>query len=183
MRSPVKSPTSAENRAFRVGLPQCVAAVAVDKIHLFARGELDEGYHLNMGKGADARCLDFLRVTYLELRERVLAGGSDKESLEWCFEKGRRLNERDLLIWNGFISKFGWNDSATRTLERLKNENGCGQRPTLSRLVTLSILTKAGLCERQLTYEYCEAKIGMPEVKMVRTAREEAASNRSVGEV
>lgn len=109
----------------------------LDKIRLFARGELDEAYHSNMGKGADARCLDFLRVTYPALRERVLASGSDEEVLEWCFEKGRRLNEGDLLIWNGFISKFGWNDSATRTLERLKKENGCGQRTDIVTIADL----------------------------------------------
>jgi hypothetical protein len=63
--------------------------------------------------------LQFLRVNYADLRERVLQGGTDEEILEWCFEKGRPLNEGDL-IWNGFASKLGWNDFATPMLERQK---------------------------------------------------------------
>jgi hypothetical protein len=47
-------------------------------------------------------------------------GGSDEEILEWCYQNGRRLNEGDILVWNNFSSKFGWNDFATPTLERRK---------------------------------------------------------------
>ena len=102
----------------------------LDKIRLHARGELEPVYHANLGKqlAADGACLNFLRVNYGDLRERVLAGGTDEEILEWCFETGRRLNEGDLIVWNEFISKFGWNDFATPTLERLKKENGVSDR-------------------------------------------------------
>ena len=88
----------------------------VDKIRLRAKGELGEEYHANMGipRSADGMCLNFLRVKYDELRERVLQGGSDEEVLEWCYEKGRRLNEGDLVVWNEFMTKFGWNDFRTR---------------------------------------------------------------------
>jgi hypothetical protein len=58
----------------------------------------------------------------------VLQGGSDEEILEWCFEKGRRLNEGDLIVWNGFISKFGWRDFATPVLERVKQKSGVAHR-------------------------------------------------------
>ena len=96
----------------------------VDKIRLHARGELAEDYHENLGGGMDKRCLGFLRVEYPELRERVSQGGSDEEILEWCFEKGRRLNDGDLLVWNAFVSKLGWNDHATKRLEELKEKFG-----------------------------------------------------------
>ena len=71
----------------------------LDKIRLHARGELGSDYHDNLGapRTADGVC-NFLRVNYDELRERVLQGGSDEEILEWCFEKGRRLNEGDLFV-------------------------------------------------------------------------------------
>ena len=64
----------------------------LDKIRLFAKGELGEEYHKNMGipRSADGMCLNFLRVNYDELRERVLQGGSDEEILEWCFQNGRK---------------------------------------------------------------------------------------------
>jgi hypothetical protein len=102
----------------------------LDKIRLHARGELGQEYHKNLGnaRAADGVCLNFLRVKFEDLRERVLAGGTDEEVLEWCFENGRRLNEADLVVWNGFMAKFGWNDFATPTLERVKKENGISDR-------------------------------------------------------
>ncbi len=102
----------------------------LDKIRLHARGELGPEYHANLGKtrAADGACLNFLRVNYADLCERVRAGGTDEEILEWCYEKGRRLNEGDLLIWNGFNAKFGWNDFATPNLERAKKEHGISDR-------------------------------------------------------
>ncbi len=93
----------------------------LDKIRLHALGKLAPEYHRNLGKemAADGRCLDFLRVKYDDLSARVLAGGSDEEILEWCFETGRRLNEGDLLVWNDFASP---------TLERGKKEAGISDR-------------------------------------------------------
>src|SRR5436309_2822906 len=75
----------------------------LDKIRLHARGELPPEYHKNMGAPmtADGACCNFLRVNYADLRERVLQGGSDDEILEWCYEKGRPLNEGDIVVWNG----------------------------------------------------------------------------------
>jgi hypothetical protein len=102
----------------------------LDKIRLRARGELHSDYHANLGhrKAADGAICNFLRINYDELRQRVLEGGSDEEILEWCYQRGRRLNEGDLLVWNNFITKFGWNDFATPTLERRKKELGISDR-------------------------------------------------------
>ena len=102
----------------------------LDKIRLHARRELAADYHPNLGatKAADGACCNFLRVNYVDLRERVLQGGTDEEILEWCFEKGRRLNDGDLMIWNCFSSKLGWNDFATPMLERQKKKHGIADR-------------------------------------------------------
>jgi hypothetical protein len=111
----------------------------LDKIRLHARGELSADYHPNLGatKAADGTCCNFLRVNYVDLRERVLQGGTDEEILEWCFERGRRLNEGDLMIWNSFNSKLGWNDFATARLEREKQKHGVVDRADI---VTISDL-------------------------------------------
>ena len=98
----------------------------LDKIRLHARGELETDYHENLGSATalDGACCNFLRVNYEELRERVLEGASDEEILEWCFEKGRRLNEGDLFVWNGFATKLGWRDRVTPRLESRKKALG-----------------------------------------------------------
>ena len=100
----------------------------LDKIRLHAKGELHPDYHANLGLCADGRCLNYLRVEYEALKRRVLEGGSDEEILEWCFENGRRLNEEDLVVWNGFITKLGWNDFAAGRLKQVKQEAGLAHR-------------------------------------------------------
>ena len=102
----------------------------LDKIRLHAGGELGEDYLPNLGKAraADGACANFLRVKYEELRERVLAGGNDEEILDWCYENGRRLNRGDLVVWNGFVSKLGWNDFVTPVLEEQKQKCGLAHR-------------------------------------------------------
>ena len=102
----------------------------LDKIRLHAKGDLDEAYHANMGirRSGDGMCLNFLRVNYADLCERVLQGGSDEEILEWCYGKGRKLNEGDLLVWNEFMTKFGWNDFRTPVLKKTKEDLGIADR-------------------------------------------------------
>src|SRR5207245_10085256 len=106
----------------------------LDKIRLHARGELPEDYHKNLGamRAADGACCNFLRMNYGDLRERVLEGGSDEEILEWCFEKGRRLNEGDIAVWNGFASKLGWRDFMTPRFQELKKEQGVADREDIA---------------------------------------------------
>jgi Domain of unknown function (DUF5069) len=111
----------------------------LDKIRLRARDELHQDYHENLGrvKAADGACCNYLRVHYRDLRERVLQGGTDEEILEWCFENGRRLNEGDIVVWNGFSSKLGWNDFATPVLERQKRKHGITDRADIATIPDL----------------------------------------------
>jgi len=62
--------------------------------------KLHEDYQENFGalKAADGVCSNFLRVHHRDLIQRVKQGGTDEEILEWCFEKGRRLNDGDLFV-------------------------------------------------------------------------------------
>jgi Domain of unknown function (DUF5069) len=111
----------------------------LDKIRLRARGELHDDYEANFGHNQrmDGVCCNFLRVSHPDLCERIRQGGTDEEILEWCFDKGRRLNEGDLMIWNGFISKFGWNDFATARLERSKKALGITNRSDIATIPDL----------------------------------------------
>jgi hypothetical protein len=100
----------------------------LDKIRLFAKGELRPDFHANLGQGADGFCTVFLRVNYAALKERVLAGGTDEEILEWCFANGRRLNETDIWIWNQCMTRLGWRDIAMHKLKQLKAQSGLAGR-------------------------------------------------------
>ena len=101
----------------------------LDKMRLYARGELRPDFHENLGKGADAWCCRFLRIDYEALKSRVLETEStDEELLEWCFQQGHRLNKTDLMVWNEFVRKLGWNDLASDRLKQLKAESGLGDR-------------------------------------------------------
>ena len=105
----------------------------LDKIRLFAKGELREDCHANLGGPVrmDGLCCHFLRVEYESLKKRVLQGGTDEEILEWCFATGRRLDETDILVWNEFVRKRGWNDVASERLADWKKESGHTDRADL----------------------------------------------------
>ena len=108
----------------------------VDKIRLFAKGELREDCHANMGvpHRADWLLCAYLRVEYDALKKRVLDGGTDEEILEWAFATGRRLNETDIFIWNEFLRKRGWNDEAAIRLKTWKEESGHTNRDDLTNI-------------------------------------------------
>lgn len=100
----------------------------LDKIRLYDAGQLRADFHANLGLGGDSWCTGFLRVSYTDLRERTLEGGTDEEILAWCFEKGRALDKIDLFIWNQAMSKLGWRDRATSALEKHKAASGLAHR-------------------------------------------------------
>jgi hypothetical protein len=106
----------------------------LDKIRLHARGELSEEYHKNLGapRSADGALCNFLRIHHRDLRERVLQGGTDEEVLQWCFDNGRKPNEGDLFVWNGFASKIGFRDFASETLAEHKRKAGISDRADIA---------------------------------------------------
>lgn len=100
----------------------------LDKMRLHDAGQLHPNYHANLGLGADSLCTGFLRVAYTDLRERVLEGATDDEALAWCYEKGHRLEQLDVYIWNQFMLKLGWHDRAAHMLEKYKHEANLADR-------------------------------------------------------
>lgn len=128
MSGKIRHMTSVPKSAYDETLGMAFFARTLSKIRLFAAGELRPDFHRNLGNGADGRLCDFLRVEYTALCERTLAGGSDEEILEWCYTTGRRLNKGDLLVWNGFVLKLGWNDFASGRLHKVKEDAGLAER-------------------------------------------------------
>ena len=113
----------------------------LDKIRLKARGELPSDYFVGGVEEDptlfDARCTRFLGVNYDEMADRTLKGGSDKEILEWCFERGRRPSEEEIRIWNAFLLKRGWRDEASADLQAAKERNGWSDREDIQTWVDL----------------------------------------------
>ena len=127
MAFPIRSPRDTVGGIFVFGR-------ILDKIRLHARGSLPEGYHLGVIAGKrtfDDRVCQFLGVTFEALTERVLAGGTDEDVLEWCFETGMRPSAEQIEIWNGFMSKRGWRDAASQGLISQRADAGLGDREDL----------------------------------------------------
>lgn len=106
----------------------CYFARMVDKVRLHAAHQLPAEYQPNLGGGFDGRALSFLWIEYPALVERVKAGGSDAEILEWACAQGRRPSAEEIEIWNEFMRKRGWNDEASERLAQRKAESGLSQR-------------------------------------------------------
>jgi hypothetical protein len=104
----------------------------LDKIRLFAKeGTLPDGYHLGPiegGRTFDDRVCRLLGVSFEALSQRTLEGGTDEEVLDWCFRHGRRPDDEQIEIWNTFMRKRGWRDSASTGLAKQKEEAGLAHR-------------------------------------------------------
>jgi hypothetical protein len=106
----------------------------LDKIRLNAASRLPaDEYGGNLGKGFDARCCSFLRVTYEELRAETLAGGrSDEQLLAWAEEHGGRRSDEACEVWNDFMMKRGFRDAAAEVLARRIQESHLEEKPILT---------------------------------------------------
>ena len=111
----------------------------LDKIRLHAAGQLAPDYFVGVEDPTffDARCTRFLGVNYDDLVARTLQGGTDEEILEWCFSRGRRPSEEEILIWNAFLSKRGWRDEASSDLQAAKERAGWGDRSDIQTWIDL----------------------------------------------
>ena len=95
----------------------------LDKIRLHAAGKLPADYHANLGRGFDGRCCNFLHVKYPDLTARVLQGGGADEILAWCHEQGGARTTEACEVLNNFMTKRGWRDGSSETLQaRIKEE-------------------------------------------------------------
>lgn len=119
----------------------------LDKIRMHGCGNLGADYRENFGRNRafDGITCNFLRIEHSALCQRVLEGGTDEEILEWCYENGRRLNEGDIMVWNGFISKLGWNDFAAPFLEHFKQREQATHRTDIQTIVDLIDLDEGRL--------------------------------------
>jgi hypothetical protein len=110
----------------------CILARVIDKIRLQAAGQLPAGYHVGVlpaNRTFDDRLCKFLHIDFAALSQRVLhGGGSDEEVLAWCISTGHQPDAEQIEVWNAFMEKRGWNDSASAGLAKQKAEAHLGHR-------------------------------------------------------
>jgi gluconokinase len=67
-------------------------------------------------------------VEYKQIVNRVRLGHSDEQVLQWAYETGKRPTQEEIMIWNSFMTKRGWRDKASASLNRWKTELGFRDR-------------------------------------------------------
>ena len=112
----------------------------IDKVWLNQSGDLPADYVERIGKGMDGCCCKFLGVAYQDVEAQVLAGKSDADVLEWCFENGNRRTEFEIMLFNKFLAKLGWRDEdngITKRLEDYKRGDGLSDRDDIETIFDL----------------------------------------------
>ena len=111
----------------------------LDKIRLHARGQLPDGYHLGFSDPTsfDARFCRFWEIDYDDLAAKTLAGGTDEELLDWCFQGRKRPNQEQILVCNSFLVKRGWRDDGAPGLVVEKELSGFADRGDIQTYVDL----------------------------------------------
>ena len=96
----------------------------LDKVRLSDEGRLPPSYNLGDQNPLffDGVCCRFLQVEYEQVVRQVRAGRSDEEILEWAYQAGRRPTEDEIRFWNSFMTKCGWRDQSTASLNRWKKQ-------------------------------------------------------------
>ncbi len=108
----------------------------LDKIRLHAVGKLPEAYIENLGHDQkfDGACLRFLGVSFKDLEKVVIAGATDDEAWNWCVKNGKTHTEEEIMIWNRYMTKCGWRDSMTETLNSRLRQIGKEDRSDIQTL-------------------------------------------------
>jgi hypothetical protein len=102
----------------------------LDKVRLSDEGRLPPGYNLGDQNPLffDGVCCRFLQVEYEQVVRLVRAGRSDEEILEWAYQAGKHPTEDEIRFWNSFMTKCGWRDQSTASLNRWKKQLGLENR-------------------------------------------------------
>lgn len=99
-----------------------------EKIGLHGRGELDQDYHPNLGRGLDLWTCEFLEVDYEDLKRVVLEGADDRAALNWAYEAGRKPEDPMKGWWCSYVRNRGFRDDLSERLFERKREAGFGDR-------------------------------------------------------
>ncbi len=101
----------------------------LDKIRLAATGKLPPDWEASRGAKSpisfDSLCCKFLQIHYAALEAETLKGGrSDEQLLDWACQHGHQPSPEEIGVWNEYMTKRGWRDSATPRLQARLAEIG-----------------------------------------------------------
>jgi uncharacterized protein DUF5069 len=110
----------------------------IDKIRLRHAGHIQDYNYLTVG--FDKHLLDFLELEASAFEQRVCAGGTDAEIVEWVLAHMRSRSQEEIAQWNQRITTSGPKDDAAharfhRRLEEIAKKRGV-QVSALPRVTT-----------------------------------------------
>ena len=93
----------------------------IDKIRLRNAGRIQDYNYMTVG--FDKSLIDFLQIDPKMFEQRVLAGGSDEDLLEWVGAHGRKHSDQEITQWSHSMLTSGPKDDAAhqRFQGRLKD--------------------------------------------------------------
>jgi hypothetical protein len=84
----------------------------IDKIRLRNAGHIQDYNYITVG--FDKYLADFLGIDAKAFEQRVLAGGTDEELLEWVKVNGRKPSDQEVTQWSQGLLASGPKDDAAR---------------------------------------------------------------------
>jgi len=95
----------------------CFLPRLIDKVRLYAIGDLPKDYHENLlkeGRTFDGRFMLFTGVSPEDLRNIILKSKTDEEVLSWILENGQGKTEGEIREWVDGIKKDRPDDDRSR---------------------------------------------------------------------
>lgn len=84
----------------------------IDKIRLRNVGKIQDYNYITVG--FDKHLIEFLGIDAKAFEQRVLAGGTDEDLLEWVWTHGRKPSEQEIAQWSKSLLSSGPKDDAAR---------------------------------------------------------------------
>ena len=84
----------------------------IDKIRLRNAGQIQDYNYITVG--FDKYLVDFLGIESQSFEQRVVAGGTDEELLDWVKGNGRRPSDQEIAQWSQGLLASGPKDDAAR---------------------------------------------------------------------
>ena len=102
----------------------------LDKMRLKQAGKLPDDFQRNYGLsfGLDGQLCGFLNVKFADVEVQVQKGGTDAGIAEAIFSLGLRPSRQQVLVWNEYIRKLGWNDRGAAVIAKVKEQQGLTAR-------------------------------------------------------